>query len=131
MSDGLPVDPHAPREEVKSKYTPSRTIRTAATISTRDARWPRRLGYDEVVVTALPDNAVEAFVSVGNLFSLGALRPGEQVVDLGSGGGFDCFIAVGQIGPAGRVIGIDMTEEMLGRSRAAATAMSLRNVKFR
>jgi ubiquinone/menaquinone biosynthesis C-methylase UbiE len=59
------------------------------------------------------------------------LKPGERVVDLGSGGGFDCFIAAAQVGPEGLVVGIDMTEEMLDRSRAAATAMGLRNVEFR
>jgi ubiquinone/menaquinone biosynthesis C-methylase UbiE len=53
------------------------------------------------------------------------------VVDLGSGGGFDCFIAAGQVGPQGRVVGIDMTEEMLGRWRAAAAALGLSNVEFR
>ena len=53
------------------------------------------------------------------------------MVDLGSGGGFDCFIAVGQVGPEGHVIGIDMTEEMLSRSGATAAAMGLRNVEFR
>ena len=59
------------------------------------------------------------------------MRLGERVVDLGSGGGFDCFVAAEQVGSAGQVIGVDMTEEMLSRSRAAATAMGLRNVEFR
>jgi ubiquinone/menaquinone biosynthesis C-methylase UbiE len=75
--------------------------------------------------------SVEAFAGVGNPFSLGTLKLGERVVDLGSGGGFDCFIAAGQVGPEGRVVGVDVTEEMLGRSRAAATTMGLRNVEFR
>jgi arsenite methyltransferase len=62
---------------------------------------------------------------------MGALKPGEQVVDLGSGGGFDCFVAAGLVGPEGRVVGVDMTEEMLARSRAAASAMGLSNIEFR
>ena len=90
-----------------------------------------RLGYDESVVTRMPESAVEAFAGVGNPFSQGALKPGEQVVDLGSGGGFDCFVAAEQVGPEGQVVGVDMTDEMLQRSRAAATEMGLGNVEFR
>jgi ubiquinone/menaquinone biosynthesis C-methylase UbiE len=68
---------------------------------------------------------------VGNPFSQGALSPGERVVDLGSGGGFDCIVAAAQVGAEGQVVGVDMTDEMLSRSRAAAAAMGLRNVEFR
>src|SRR5882757_6871674 len=67
-----------------------------------------RLGYDHAVVDALPDRAVESFAGVGNPFSLRRLEPGERVVDLGSGAGFDSFIAANQVGKTGRVIGIDM-----------------------
>jgi arsenite methyltransferase len=123
----------------RSRYTrrsnpntaPSRSSRAVVTISTTGRPLAQRLGYDAAVVAALPDNAVEAFAGVGNPFSLGTLKLGERVVDLGSGGGFDCLIAAGQVGPEGRVVGVDMTEEMLGRSRAAVTAMGLRNVEFR
>jgi arsenite methyltransferase len=131
MSDGLPVDPLALREEVKAKY------RAVAVDPHRGYHFhtgrplARRLGYDDAAVAALPDIAVEAFAGVGNPFSLGVLKPGERVVDLGSGGGFDCFIASGQVGPEGRVVGVDMTEEMLRRSRATAAAIGLRNVEFR
>ena len=75
----------------------------------------RRLGYDEDVIARMPETAIEAFAGVGNPFSQGALHPGERVVDLGSGGGFDCFVAAGQVGPEGRVVGVDMTDEMLER----------------
>jgi arsenite methyltransferase len=131
MSEGLPVDTLALREEVKSKYRGVAVEPRGSYHFHTGRRLARRLGYDEAVVAALPDNAVEAFAGVGNPFSLGTLKLGERVVDLGSGGGFDCLIAAGQVGPQGRVVGVDMTEEMLGRSRAAATAMGLRNVEFR
>ncbi|MDP7342940.1 MAG: methyltransferase domain-containing protein, partial [Alphaproteobacteria bacterium] len=91
----------------------------------------RRLGYDQTVVDQFPDAAVESFAGVGNPFSLAEFSAGEKVVDAGSGAGFDSFIAAGKVGAAGTVVGIDMTEEMLAKSRATATAMGADNVEFR
>ena len=131
MSDALPVDAAALREEVKTKYREVAVNPHAGFHFHTGRPLARRLGYADAVVARLPDSAVEAFAGVGNPFSQGALRPGERVIDLGSGGGFDCIVAAGQVGPEGRVVGVDMTEEMLHRSRAAATAMGLGNVEFR
>ena len=64
-------------------------------------------------------------------FREAGIGEGQRVVDLGSGGGFDCFVAAQQVGAEGRVVGVDMTEEMLSRSRAAAATMGLSNVEFR
>ena len=125
MSDGLPVDPTALREEVKTKYR-AVAINPHSGYHFHTGRpLAHRLGYDDAVVARMPDSAIEAFAGVGNPFSQGELRPGERVIDLGSGGGFDCFVAAEQVGAKGRVVGVDMTDEMLQRSRAAASAMAL------
>src|SRR5579863_4532885 len=125
MSDGLPVDPAALQEEVKTKYR-AVAVDPHGTFHFHTGRpLARRLGYEENIVTRMPESAIEAFAGVGNPFSLGTLKRGERVADLGSGGGFDCFVAAEQVGAEGQVIGVDMTPEMLQRSRAAATAMGL------
>jgi SAM-dependent methyltransferase len=89
-----------------------------------------RLGYDAAIVAALSERAVESFAGVGNPFSLRPLAPGERVVDVGSGAGFDSFVAARQVGPTGSVVGVDMTVEMLAKSRQTATALGLDNVEF-
>jgi ubiquinone/menaquinone biosynthesis C-methylase UbiE len=91
----------------------------------------RRLAYDSALVDSMPDRAVESFAGVANPFALRPLQPGERVVDAGSGAGFDCFIAAKQVGPTGRVVGIDMLAEMRTRAGAAAEEMGLGNVEFR
>ena len=90
-----------------------------------------RLGYDPTIVEALPDRAVESFAGVGNPFSLRRPAAGERVVDVGSGAGFDSFVAAAHVGPAGAVIGVDMTQEMLDKARDTASALGYGNVEFR
>jgi ubiquinone/menaquinone biosynthesis C-methylase UbiE len=84
-----------------------------------------------VLLDALPDAAVESFAGVGNPFLMRPLQPGERVVDVGSGAGFDSFVAAGQVGRDGRVVGIDMTDEMLAKSRRTAEELGLEHVEFR
>jgi len=74
---------------------------------------------------------VESFAGVANPFSLHPLTAGEKVIDVGSGAGFDSFIAAGQVGPGGQVVGVDMTAEMLAKSRQTAAALGLAQVEFR
>jgi arsenite methyltransferase len=89
------------------------------------------LGYPAEWVEATPEAAVESFAGVGNPFRLGALPAGATVLDVGSGAGFDALQAARQVGPAGCVIGVDMTPAMLAKARAAATVAAATNVEFR
>ena len=88
----------------------------------------RRLGYSEEQLATLPKN-VNLGLGCGNPVAMALLKPGETVLDLGSGAGMDCFIAVQAVGPAGHVIGVDMTPEMLRKARANIGKRA--NVEFR
>src|ERR1700722_19663155 len=90
----------------------------------------RRMGYSADDLAAAPDGA-NLGLGCGNPQAIAGLRPGETVVDLGSGAGFDCFLAAQQVGQAGRVIGVDMTHEMLKQARDNAAAIGAANVEFR
>lgn len=131
MKAELPVDPAILREEVKSKYREVATNPHGEYHFHTGRPLAKRLTYDSSVVDSMPDSAVESFAGVANPFSLRRLQPGERVVDAGSGAGFDCFIAAKQVGPTGRVVGVDMLGEMRTRAGAAAEEMGLRNVEFR
>jgi SAM-dependent methyltransferase len=131
MADDLLVDPGALREQVRDKYREV-AVDPGGSFHFHTGRdLARRLGYEADTVDALPDRAVESFAGVGNPFSLRRLTAGEKVVDVGSGGGFDSFIAAGQVGPGGQVVGIDMTTEMLAKARQTAEALGLGQVEFR
>lgn len=88
------------------------------------------IGYSAEEEGAAPEGA-NLGLGCGNPPAIAALRPGETVLDLGSGAGFDCFLAARAVGPTGRVIGVDMTPDMLARARDNATRVDLANVEFR
>jgi arsenite methyltransferase len=131
MAQDLPVDPDELRAQVRGKYRQVAVDPGAGFHFPTGRGLASRLGYEAGPVGALPDPAVESFAGVGNPFSLRRLAPGEKVVDVGSGAGFDSFIAAGQVGPGGQVVGVDMTPEMLAKSRQTARALSLGQVQFR
>ncbi|MDP2578184.1 MAG: methyltransferase domain-containing protein [Gemmatimonadota bacterium] len=89
------------------------------------------LGYDDALLDAVPEGAVESFAGTGNPFSLGEIQEGENVVDVGSGAGIDSLIAGRLVGASGRVIGVDMTPEMLAKATKAAADAALHHVEFR
>ena len=131
MPGELPVNVQTLREAVRDKY---RDVALAphGTYHFHTGRpLAARLGYDMDSVDRLPDAAVESFAGVANPFSLRHLAAGEKVVDAGSGGGFDCFVAADQVGRTGRVVGIDMTDEMLEKARVTAAGLGLDHVAFR
>lgn len=131
MNTDILVDAAALREDVKEKYRDVALDPHGEFHFHTGRPLAKRLGYDDAMVEAMPDTAVESFAGVGNPFSLRPLKMGERVVDLGSGAGFDCFIAAQKVGAEGHVIGVDMTPEMLAKSRATAQAMELDQVEFR
>ncbi|MGK5088822.1 arsenite methyltransferase [Bdellovibrionota bacterium FG-2] len=88
------------------------------------------MGYTTSEVNAVPEGA-NMGLGCGNPQAIAALKTGETVLDLGSGGGFDCFLAAKQVGETGQVIGVDMTPEMISKARSNAEKASYTNVEFR
>jgi SAM-dependent methyltransferase len=90
----------------------------------------QKVGYSPEELAAIPEDA-NLGLGCGNPAALAGLKAGETVLDLGSGAGIDCFLAAAKVGPSGRVIGVDMTPEMLDRARENARKSGARNVEFR
>jgi arsenite methyltransferase len=130
MTD-VTVDTDRLRREVKEKYREVVEHPDATFHFHTGLRAATNAGYLEEWVEGLPKQAVASFAGVSNPFHWGLPRPGERVVDVGSGAGMDSLIAGHAVGPGGAVIGVDMTPAMLERSRAAATEASIVNVEFR
>jgi SAM-dependent methyltransferase len=119
------------REEIKKEYTdvaldPHKGYHFHTGRAAAD-----RLGYDQSFYATVPQRILDSFAGMGNPFMLGPIYPGETVVDVGSGAGFDALVAATLVGSEGQVIGIDMTPEMLNKARAGADSMGLTNVEFR
>ncbi|MCP4035968.1 MAG: methyltransferase domain-containing protein [bacterium] len=91
----------------------------------------RIVGYQDAWLEGIPETAIESFAGTGNPFAMGLMKPGERVVDVGSGAGIDSLIAAKQVGDEGEVVGVDMTPGMLDRARRAASQAGAQNVEFR
>src|SRR5215468_7160487 len=90
----------------------------------------RQMGYSDAELAAVPEGA-NLGLGCGNPQAIAAMQPGEVIIDLGSGAGFDCFLAARRVGDTGQVIGVDMTHEMLKKARDNAASIGARNVEFR
>ena len=107
-----------------------------ATTPEREKKFPigpesaKNLGYEREAIDRLPRSVTESFAGVGNPLCLGDIRPGETVLDLGCGAGLDCFLAAALVGSSGRVVGVDLTEEMVEKARKNAIALGVRNGEF-
>ena len=91
----------------------------------------KKIGYSQEELKNLPNSVVKTVAGCGNPTALANLREGETVLDLGSGGGIDVFLAAKKVGPKGKVIGVDMTEEMIQLAKENAEKMKIENVEFR
>lgn len=130
-TDVIPVDEDQLRVEIQKHYA------EVATSPDHDFHFhtgreaARRVGYDEAIIADIPDEVIVSFAGVSNPFHFGLPRPGETVLDVGSGAGVDAIIAAKAVGVDGHVIGVDMTPEMLAAARRNANLMALSNVEFR
>ena len=119
-----PIDVDLLRSEIRKTYAAVSQEADRDFIFPTGRAWAEDLGYPDELAN-VPDSAVESFAGVANPWKLGRLEPGERVLDIGSGAGTDSLVAAQMVGPTGSVAGIDMTPEMLEKSRAAAAQMGL------
>src|ERR671928_1728893 len=122
---GTPVDVEVLRSEIRRTYTDVSADQEREFIFPTGRAWAQELGYPEPELSRVPDATVESFAGVANHWLLGHVDPGSVVLDLGCGAGTDLLIAAQMTGPAGRVVGVDMTGSMLARARTSAHDMGI------
>jgi SAM-dependent methyltransferase len=129
MAVDVDVDVDLLKSEIKKTYASVSDEPEREFIFPTGRGWAEDLGYPPELAI-VPDAAVESFAGVANPWNLGRLVAGERVLDLGSGAGTDSLVAAQMVGEQGHVTGIDMTQEMLAKARAAAAEMGAANVEF-
>lgn len=125
------IDVQQLRSEVQEKYTNVAQSPDGGFHFHTGYHLTEMLGYPEEIITRLPKSAVESFAGVGNPWAAGPVEQGWTVVDIGSGAGLDTLIAADKVGPAGHVIGVDMTDAMLEKARQNAEMLGFHHVEFR
>jgi arsenite methyltransferase len=129
MAVDIGIDVDVLKDEIKRTYASVSQEPGKDFIFPTGRAWAEDLGYPEELAR-VPEAAVESFAGVANPFSRGRLQPGEDVLDLGCGAGTDSLVAAQMVAPGGRVVGLDMTPEMLAKARAAAAELGVDNVEF-
>jgi arsenite methyltransferase len=129
MGVNVDIDVQLLKSEIKKTYACVSEQPETDFIFPTGRAWAEDLGYP-AELAAVPESAVESFAGVANPWELGRLETGERVLDLGCGAGTDTLVAAQMVGPEGRVVGIDMTPEMLAKARAAAAELGSANVEL-
>jgi SAM-dependent methyltransferase len=119
-----------PTKEAAKKPEPTAAPKTCCGADTTDQTYGEKLGYTAEQLNAVPAGS-ELGLGCGNPLAIASIKPGETVLDLGSGAGFDCFLAARQLAGTGHVIGVDMTPAMITKARANAAKGGYQNVEFR
>jgi arsenite methyltransferase len=125
-----PVDVDVLRTEIRRTYSDVSTEQDRDFIFPTGRAWAERLGYPQPELGRVPDGTVESFAGVANPFALGRVDPGAVVLDVGCGAGTDLLVAAQMAGPGGRVIGVDMTPEMLERARHSAGELGIEEIEL-
>jgi len=129
MGVDVAIDVQLLKSEIKKTYASVSQEPEKDFVFPTGREWAEDLGYP-AELAGVPESAAESFAGVANPWELGRVERGEVVLDLGCGAGTDSLVAAQMVGPRGRVVGIDMTPEMLAKARAAAVEARLDNVEF-
>jgi arsenite methyltransferase len=129
MATEVDIDVALLKSEIKKTYASVSSEPEKEYMFPNGRLWAEDLGYPEELAN-VPEAAARSFAGVANPFSLGRLKAGERVLDLGSGAGTDSLVAAQMVGPEGSVTAIDMTPEMLAKARVAVAEMGVTNVEF-